>query len=87
MNMLKKLKLVLLVIGTMLSSYAVYAIDEMEEKKPVSVARISSEGQKVPSSKLIGPVRAALLRAHKFPTEEDLPKRSVTKSSDEKKTV
>lgn len=68
MSMLKKLKLILLMIGAMLSSYAVYAIEETEEKKPVSEAKPSSKGQKVPSSKPIGSAKAALLKAHKFPT-------------------
>ncbi|MBY0272171.1 MAG: hypothetical protein K2X02_01975 [Alphaproteobacteria bacterium] len=68
MNILKKLKLVLLMIGAMLSSYAVYAIEETEEKKPVSGVKPSSKDQKVPSSKPIGPAKAALLKAHKFPT-------------------
>lgn len=67
MNMSKKLKLVLLLVGAMLSSYAVYAIKETEEKKPVSRAKPPSEDQKVPSSKPIGKEKAALLRAHKFP--------------------
>lgn len=65
--MLKKLKLVLLILGAMLSSYAVYAMEETEEKKPVSRAKPTSEDQKVPSSNRIGPAKAVLLRAHKFP--------------------
>ena len=70
--MLKKLKLILLLIGAMLSSHAVYAIKETEEKKPVSRVKSPSEVQKVSSSKPIGPIRAAFLRAHKFP---DIPPR------------
>jgi hypothetical protein len=72
MNILKKLKLVLLIIGAIFSSYAVYAIEEMEEKKPVEGAKLSSENQKVPSSKLIGQDKARFLMVHKFPLKEYL---------------
>lgn len=73
MNILKKLKLVLLLTGAMFSSYAVYAIKETEEKKPVSRVKSPPEVQKVSSSKPIGPARATFLRAHKFP---DIPLRN-----------
>ncbi len=87
MNMLK-LKLVLFVLCTILSSYNAYAMEETEVKKPVSRAKPSSEGQKiVPSSKPIGSAKAAFLKAHKFPIEEDLTKRLVTRSSNRSKTA
>ena len=72
MNILKKLKLVLLLTGAMFSSYAVYAIKETEEKKPASRVKSPSKVQKVSSSKPIGPDKARFLMVHKFPLKEYL---------------
>ncbi|MBX9621781.1 MAG: hypothetical protein K2X28_07155 [Alphaproteobacteria bacterium] len=86
MNILKKLKLVLLIIGAMLSSYDVYAMEKTEEKKPVSGAKLSSGGQIVPSSKPIGFDKARLLIVHKFPAAADFSKKLAVMNSDGKDT-